>query len=479
MSSDRRDPGNPPPAGRPLSNIRVLDLSRVFAMPYAGTYLAALGAEVIKVESCQTQFMDTTRTVNGPYPGNDPGERYWERGGTFQTLNRGKRSLTLDLRSDEALEIVKSLVAVSDIVLENFTPRVMRRFGLDYLKLRAVKPDLIMVSNTGYGHSGPWSEFGAMASALESTHGTGAFMGYLEQGPGGGSAPGSVPNKIGHSYTDFLASWTAQLAVMAALIHRAKTGQGVWIDLAMYQVGVSFIGEGMLDYAFNGRSTRRIGNRHRFMSPHGCYPCRGEDQWVTLAVRDDSEWEGFCQALGQPELALDPRFALPLDRHRHQDRLDEIITEWTSAKDRYQVMEAMQERGVPAGPVLNARQLLSDPHLRQRGFFETVDHSETPSPGQPGLEQTHLGRKEYVGRGWKMTAADIKVEAGAPILGEANEHVLNGLLGMDREETQRLDRQGITGTEPVGGGVPASTLLSDQVKLGWIAGYDPGYDRSP
>jgi crotonobetainyl-CoA:carnitine CoA-transferase CaiB-like acyl-CoA transferase len=477
MSSDRRESPNPHQAGLPLSNIRVLDMSRVFAMPYAGAFLAGLGAEVIKVESCQIQFMDTTRTVNGPYPGNEPGERYWERGGTFQTLNRGKRSLTLDLRSEEALEIVKSLVAVSDIVLENFTPRVMRRFGLDYTNLRAVKPDLIMVSNTGYGHSGPWSDFGAMASALESTHGTGAFMGYLEPGLGGEAAPGSVPNKIGHSYTDFLASWTAQLAVLAALIHRAKTGQGVWFDLAMYQVGVSFIGEGMLDYAFNGRSARRIGNRHRFMSPHGCYPCRGEDNWVTLAVRDDSEWEGFCQALGKPELSSDPRFALPLDRQRHQDRLDEIITEWTSAKGSYQVMDEMQRHGVPAGPVLNARQLLADPHFRQRGFFEAVEHPKLPTSGQRGLENNPLGRREYVGRGWKMSAAEIKVNAGAPILGEANDHVLGGLLGMDQKETQRLQREGITGTEPVGGGVPGSIPLADQVELGWIAGYDPEYGR--
>lgn len=462
----------------PLSNIRVLDMSRVFAMPYAGAYLADLGAEVLKVESCQVQFMDTTRTLNGPYPENDPGEQYWERGGTYQTLNRGKRSLTLDFRSDDALKIVKSLVSLSDIVLENFTPRVMRRFGLDYPNLKAVKPDLIMVSNTGYGHSGPWSEFGAMASALESTHGTGAFMGYLEPGPGGQLEPGDVPNKIGHSYTDFLASWTAQLAVMAALIHRAKTGQGVWVDLAMYQVGVSYIGEGMLDYAFNGRTnpglaSRRIGNRHRFMSPHGCYPCRGEDQWVTLAVRDDSEWEGFCQALGRPELAVDRRFALPLDRHRHQDQLDEIITAWTSTHESYHVMESMQLRGVPAAPVVNARQLLADPHFRQRGFFEAVDHSNDPCSENPGL-----GRKEYVGRGWKMAAADIKIRAGAPTLGEANGYVLGGLLGLDQEETQRLHQQGIIGTKPVGGSVPGSTPLADQVELGWIAGYDSQYDQS-
>ena len=159
-----------------LAGIRVVDLSRVFAMPYAGAYLADMGAEVIKVDTHHTQFMDTTRIINGPYPDNDPGELYWERGGTFQTLNRSKRSLTLDLRSEAALAILKRLVQVSDIVLENFTPRVMERFGLSYRNLRALKPDLIMVSNPGYGHSGPWSQFGAMATALEPTHGTGAWQ---------------------------------------------------------------------------------------------------------------------------------------------------------------------------------------------------------------------------------------------------------------------------------------------------------------
>ncbi|MCI0858197.1 MAG: CoA transferase, partial [Chloroflexi bacterium] len=338
----------------PLSGIRVTDLSRVFAMPYAGAYLADLGAEVIKVDSCQAQFMDTTRTLNGPYPDNDPGELHWERGGTFQTLNRGKRSLTLDLRSETAVGLLKDLVRVSDIVLENFTPRVMNRFGLDYASLRAVKPDLIMVSNTGYGHSGPWSNFGAMATALEPTHGTGAFIGYQDSVEDGRLTEGSVPNKIGNSYTDFLASWTAQLAVMASLLHRARTGRGMWIDLAMYQVGVSFMGAGVLDYAFNGRRTNRIGNRHGAMAPHGCYPCRGNDEWVTIAVRDDADWVSFCQALGQPSLAADPRFATAQTRLGHQEELDAIIAAWTGEQGQYQVMENLQARGVPAGPVLNA-----------------------------------------------------------------------------------------------------------------------------
>lgn len=453
----------------PLAGIRVVDISRVFAMPYAGSYLAGLGAEVIKVDSCQAQFMDTTRTLNGPYPDNEPGELYWERGGTFQTLNRGKRSVTLDLRSESAVEILKRLVQVSDIVLENFTPRVMRRFGLDYPSLKALKPDIIMVSNTGYGHSGPWSSFGAMATALEPTHGTGAFTGYLESGPDGRLADGGVPNKIGNSYTDFLACWTAQLAVLASLFHRARTGRGMWIDLAMYQVGVSFIGEGVLDFAYNGRSTRRMGNRHEHMSPHGCYPCRGDDEWVTIAVRDNADWHAFCQVLEQPSLAEDPRFAEAQTRYFHQEELDAVIAVWTSSRDQYQVMEALQNRGVPAGPVLNARALLTDPHFRNRGFLEEVDHPP----------ETGLGRREYIGRGWKMSQGEIPPKGPAPMLGEGNDYVLRRVLGLLPEEIDLLKREGAIGYHPTGGQPPSTVSLERQLDLGWIVGYDPLPRESP
>lgn len=454
----------------PLAGLRVVDLSRVFAMPYAGAYLADLGAEVIKVEACQFQFMDTTRTLNGPYPDNKAGELYWERGGTFHTLNRGKRSLTLDLRSEAGRSVLKQLIQVSDVVLENFTPRVLRGFGLDYPSLKALKPDLIMVSNTGYGHSGPWSSYGAMASALEPTHGTGAFMGYLSfpgrTGDGGRLEPGSVPNKIGNSYTDFLATWTALLAVLASLLYRARTGRGMWIDLAMYQVGASFVGEGLLDYAFNGRRTRRLGNRHEFMSPHGCYPCRGKDQWVALAVRDDADWQSLCQVLDSPALAAEgEKFADPVTRYHRQDELDAIIARWTATQDQYQVMEALQARGVPAGPVLNARQLLADPHLRARGFFEAAEHPP----------ETGLGREKYLGRGWKLSGSPIRIQGPAPRLGEGNDHVLRQVLGLPEEEIAQLRQEGVIGEEPVGGRPPSSVPLERQVELGWIVEYDHGY----
>ena len=449
----------------PLSGIRIIDLSRVFAMPYVGAHLADLGAEVIKIDTHYAQFVDTTRTLTGPYPDNDPGVDFWNRAGTFQTLNRGKRSLTLDLRNDAARQILLDLLRVSDVALENFTPRVTRRFGLDYPSLQVVKPDLILVSNTGYGHSGPWSDFGAMASALEPTHGAGAFMGYLEPGEDGSSPPGEVPNKIGNSYTDFLACWSAQLAIMAALLRRARTGQGVWIDLAMYQVGVSFFGEGLLDYAYNGRRARRLGNRHEAMAPHGCYPCLGQDKWVTFAVRDDADWRAFCQVLGLSELNADPHFANSITRHQHQDELDRIIEGWTAARSQQEVVAALQNAGVPAGPVLDAGQLLADPHLRARGLFETVEH-----PPESGL-----GNREYLGRGWQLFGAEVHINGPAPQLGEANEYVLGEVLGLSASEIGRLREDGVIGEELVGAGRPNVVPLDRQEELGWIAGYSPDY----
>ena len=454
-------------ANGPLAGIRVVDLSRVFAMPFAASYLADMGAEVIKIDTCDTRFMDTTRTLNGPYPDNDPGGLYWEQGGTFQTLNRGKRSLTLDLRSEAAIEVLKNLIRLSDVVMENFTPRVMQRFGLDYASLKSVKPDLIMVSNTGYGHSGPWSNFGAMASALEPTHGSGAFTGYLTPKADGRPASADVPNKMGNSYTDFLASLTAQLAVLASLMHRARTGRGMWIDLAMYQVGVSFLGEGVLDYAFNKRRTRRMGNRHESMAPHGCYPCRGDDEWSVIAVRDDADWQLLCQVMEQPSLAAEPRFANAESRLRYQNELDDIVSGWTSTLGQYEVMERLQAVGVPAGPVLNARGLLTDSHVRARGLFEGVDH-----PPEAGL-----GHRKYLGRGWKLSNSEVKMRGPAPMLGEANEYVLGEVVGLDAAAIRSLRESGAIGETAVGARIPEVPSLEHQVELGWTVSYDPDFRR--
>ena len=435
-------------------------------MPYVGAYLADMGAEVIKIDTHHAAFVDTTRTLTGPYPDNQPGDEYWNRAGTFQVLNRGKRSLTLDLRSESGMQHLLDLVGVSDVVLENFTPRVTRRFGLDYPSLRAARPDLVLVSNTGYGHSGPWSDFGAMASALEPTHGSGAFMGYLEPDSSGSLASGSTPNKIGNSYTDFLACWSAQLALVSALYRRAMTGSGAWVDLAMYQTGVSFFGEGLLDFAFNGRRTRRMGNRHQFRSPHGCYPTRGDDRWVALSVRDTEDWQAFCKVMGQPGLVSDPRFADPMLRYEEQDALDAIISQWCSARTQDEVVAILHSQGIPAAPVQNAAQLLRDDSRNGRGLFEEV---ELPQSG--GVRSQSL-----LGRGWRLEGTDVRVRGPAPDLGEANDFVLGQLLGAPQPEIDRLRREQVIGEELSGGTQPGVVPLLRQRDLGWIAGFDAGYE---
>ena len=437
-------------------------------MPYVGAYLADMGAEVIKIDTHHAAFVDTTRTLTGPYPGNEPGEDFWNRAGTFQTLNRGKRSLTLDLRSDDGMRHLMDLVAISDVVLENFTPRVSRRFGLDYASLKSVRPDLILVSNTGYGHSGPWSTFGAMASALEPTHGSGAFMGYLEPGEDGRLTGSSTPNKVGNSYTDFLACWSAQLAIMSALYRRALTGKGTWVDLAMYQTGVSFLGEGLLDFAFNARRARRMGNRHEYLSPHGCYPCQGDDRWVALSVRDEEDWVAFCKAIGQPDLVTDPRFADPMTRYENQDDLDALISGWSVSQGQDDIVSALHAHGVPAAPVSNAAQLLRDDHLRERGLFEQVDLHQSSGAGS----------RSFLGRGWRLSNADVRVRGPAPDMGEANDYVLGGMLGLSREQIERLGIEQVIGKELPGANRPGAVSLPRQKELGWIAGYDADYDSN-
>jgi crotonobetainyl-CoA:carnitine CoA-transferase CaiB-like acyl-CoA transferase len=202
------------------------------------------------------------------------------------------------------------------------------------------------------------------------------------------------------------------------------------------------------------------------MAPHGCYPCLGEDEWVTLAVRDDRDWQAFRGVLGPefPEV-LDENFAGPLARLRRRDELDRIVSLWTSTRGQYQVMEALQAAGVPAGPVLNAKGLLGDPHFRARGFFEAVDHPP----------QTGLGRREYIGRGWKLSANDLSIRKPAPLLGEDNDYVLQRVLGLSTGDIAAFKASGLIGDAPEGGSAPATVPLDEQVDLGWTVQWDRNF----
>jgi len=411
---------------RPLEGIRIIDSTYVFAMPYACGIMTDLGAEVIKIEGIQ----HPDRSALGGLPDNDGGNDPWNRSATFNQLNRGKRSLTLDLSRDEGRQAFKELVKVSDIVVENYTPRVMRRWEMDYPNLRKIKPDIIMLSNTGYGHSnGPYTQYPGQATTMEGTHGLCWITGYNND----------IPSKAGQSFLDFLACWGGLFAVANALHYRNRTGKGQWIDLAMYQLGCYWTGEYILDYIANGREYGRIGNRHPWRAPQGCYPCEGDDTWCTLSVGDDAEWKALCEVMGKAELAGDPRFATPLARQQNHDALDQIISQWSKTLDKYAMMERLQAAGVPAGAVFDAKDVNLSPHNWAHGFLEKV----TWPP-----ERGSMGTRALMGRPWKLSKTPLRIVEGVHTLGQDNQYALQGLIGYDDDHMAQLEQTQIIGTRP-------------------------------
>ena len=440
----------------PLEGIRVLDSSYVFALPYTGALLADMGAEVIKVEGPGRP--DPTRSGGffGSFPENDLGEDWWNRPSTYNLLQRGKLSVTLDLTNERARDLFRELVNISDVVMESYTPRVMRNWGLDYQALRRINPDVIMVSNTGYGHGdGPYSNYPAQATTQEGTHGHCWITGY----------PGGPPSKVGISYVDFLSTWTAQFAIGAALRYRNRTGQGQWIDLAMYQAGAMFVSEYILDYQVNGRLGERIGNRHPSRAPQGCYRALGNDEWITLSVGSDEQWQALCRLMGKPELATDPRFDDALARIKNHGELDSMLIQWTERHDKYQLMEMLQSIGVPAGPVFNNRDTHLDPHFKARGFLENVTF-----PKERGI-----GTRPLIGRPYKFSKAPLRITGPAPVLGQHNLPILRELLGVSEEEYVDLEKDGIIGNVPTTGEPVIPAPIPQQLENGLLAGWDQDY----
>ncbi|MBI4200657.1 MAG: CoA transferase [Chloroflexi bacterium] len=442
----------------PLEGIRVLESTYVFAMPYAAGIMADLGAEVIKIEG--PGRTDTTRmgAFTGGFPDNVPGDDPWNRAATFHMLNRGKKSFVVDLSKEEGRNLLKDLIKVSDVFMENFTPRVMRGWGMDYPNLKKLKPDIIMVSNTGYGHGkGPWSEYPAQATTQEATHGLTHVTGYR----------GDIPSKAGQSYVDFLACWSALLGVAMALRYRNRTGKGQWIELGMYQLGAYCIGEYILDWAANGRLGERIGNRHPWRAPQGCYPCAGQDQWCVISVGDDEEWASLCRVMGKPDLAADPRFASSLSRMKRHDELDEIIKQWTQRHGKLDVMELLQGAGVPAGPVFDSRDANLDKHYWARGFVEKLQPEEDRA----------MGRRVIMGRPWRLSKTPLSIRGPAPRLGAHNRELLVEVLGYAEARYKELEATGILAQRPANPRPIPTTTLDEEVRRGRFAYHDPQYKQ--
>ena len=440
----------------PLDGIRVVDSTYVFALPYTGGLLADFGAEVIKLEGPGRP--DTTRTagVAGAYPENELGEDWWNRPSTYNLLHRGKSSLTLDMTDERGRDLFRQLVAVSDVVMENFTPRVMRRWELDYPNLRKIKPDIILVSNTGYGHGdGPYSNYPAQATTQEATHGHCWITGY----------PGEGPSKAGASFVDFLSTWTALFAIGTALRYRNRTGQGQWVDIGMYQAGVMFSSEYIMDAIANGREGGRMGNRHPHRAPQGCYPAAGHDQWITLSVGSDAQWQALCAAMGREEQAGDPRFANLPARRRHHDQIDEVISEWTAHYDKYELMHLLQEAGIPVGPVLTGKDIHFDPQYRSRGFLERVTYPE----------DRKMGTRIIMGRPYKFSRTPLRVRGPAPAYGQDNQRILTELLGVEDAAYVSLVQDSIVASVPLTG-EPVPRIPPEQsLEKGLLAAWDPDY----
>jgi len=442
----------------PLDGIRVLDSTYVFALPYTGGLLADMGAEVIKVEGPGRPDVTRTGGYAGAFPDGEHGEDWWNRPSTYNLIHRGKRSLTLDMTDERGRDLFRQMLSVSDVLMENFTPRVMRGWGLDYASLRKIKPDLVMVSNTGYGHGGgPYSGYPAQATTQEATHGHCWITGY----------PGGPPAKAGASFVDFLSTWTALFAIGAALRYRNKTGQGQWVDMGMYQSGVLFTSEYIMDAIANGREGGRIGNRHPTRAPQGCYRALGEDQWITLSVGDDQQWHALCGLMDRQDLEQDQRFADILARQRHHDDLDEIITVWTSGVDKYELMHLMQRQGIPSGPVLTGKDIHFDPQYQNRGFLERVTYPA----------DRDIGTRPFIGRPYKFSKSPLRIHGPSPTFGQHNQPLLQDLLGVDDARYQELVQDAVIATVPTTG-EPSPQIPPEQaVERGLIGAWDPDFKK--
>jgi benzylsuccinate CoA-transferase BbsF subunit len=412
----------------PLEGIRVVDMSWMWAGPYCSLQLAHLGAEVIRIESHHRPCMN--RRVP-PYPDDVPG---LNRGGSFNQWNQGKRSVALDLKRPEAVQIARDLVAVADVFVENYAAGVVDRLGLGYEALAAVNPGLVMVSLSGYGLTGPYRERVAFGTPLTMISGLGALTGYLGKGP----------SEVGLSYGDPNAGLHGAFAIIAALWNREDTGRGQYIDISQWETLLAILPEGIMPVTMGGRQPERMANRDAWMAPHGIYRCQGSaqhatrnmggtqgtglgeeanDRWVSIAVRDDTEWARLAAMIGDE--ALDGRFATVEGRKRHEDELDALVEGWTSGQEEWEIAERLQAAGIPAAPAMDMRDVAEDPHMNERGFFVWPDHPE-------------VGRKQHAGIPWRFSDTPLAVRKAAPCLGEDNEYVARTLLGRSPREYERL-----------------------------------------
>jgi crotonobetainyl-CoA:carnitine CoA-transferase CaiB-like acyl-CoA transferase len=413
------DPSRAAPA-RPLEGIRVLDMTRVWAGPLASRILADLGAEVIKIEAV-------------PPPDGGPGasapaatrQRMRAAGGK---LNRNKKSVAVNLKTEEGRELFLGLVAHSDIVIENFSARVMPGLGLGYERLRKVNDQIIYLPMPAFGNDGPYRDYVGLGPGLEPLTGFTALLGYSDDEPRATAA--AIP--------DAMAGTTAAVALATALERRAREGSGAFIDFSQQEASIAFLGEHFIERQRVGQEPQRLGNAHRTFAPQGVYRCRGDDDWITIAVRDDDDWQALCELSGAGWDG-DPRFATPQSRRDHRDELDAALEQWTADQVKTELTQRLQERGVPAAAVFSAPEYLADTHLTERDYFPELDDPETGRHRWDGSPFVIDGDRGY--ESWIT----------APGLGQQSAEVLRDLLDLPEAEIASLFERGIVYERPPDG----------------------------
>jgi len=388
-----------------LKGIKIADFSWVWAGPYCSLLLSFMGAEVVKIES--KKRIDQTRegsiTLGEDYEGYDASP-------IFNNANLNKKSITLDLKSPEAIELAKKIVAESDIVLENMRPGVMDKLGLGYQDLAAVKPDIIMVSCSGFGAVGPYGNYAGYAPIFAAFGGLAHLTGYED----------GEPNTMS-GVMDLRVGTMAASAMISALIYRKKTGEGQYIDLSSSECVSSLVGAELLEYPMNQHSPRRCGNQDEIMAPHNVYRCAGDDKWISIAVANDEEWNALCSVMGNPEWAKKEAYTDQAGRWTNQKEIDAQLADWTIQFTDYDLMNKLQAAGVAAMPSFCAEQILSDPHVKAREKLLEIEHPA-------------MGKKWVLSPPWKMSETPARIYKAAPLLGADNETVFEEWAGLTKEE---------------------------------------------
>jgi crotonobetainyl-CoA:carnitine CoA-transferase CaiB-like acyl-CoA transferase len=382
------------PRGGPLAGVRVVELTKVWAGPYAGKLLAMLGAEVIKVETAgspeEMRAYGGTDVNHAPY---------------FLSINPEILSVDLDIKSADGMARLRELIARSDIVINNLRPGAMERQGLGYAQLREIKPDIISVSIKMWGNDGPMGHQTGYAPCFAALAGLAPLVGYR----------GGPPLGTSMRYGDSTVGAAAAYAAVVALLHRELSGTGQFVDISAVETLSSMIGDSLLEQALTGRHLGPSGNDHPDMCPHGCHPC-ADGAWISVAVADDAQWRGLCDVLGAGSLARDPRYITMEQRRRHAETLDADLTELTRRHDAERLAHRLRAAGVPAAKSATALDVIGDQRLWERGLYQFVsDHRE--------------GQRPIVGPSWRMARSPARIARGAPDLGEHTEYVLHEILG--------------------------------------------------